>query len=104
MSRAKFEYTCRANSVISEYLDNCRFMDDMYILDVDKPHYQYMADRLTGAWWAFQEQERANIKAKAFLKVEIALLKIKLVKLEHKIQNLEADRMRFIGIDLGELS
>lgn len=52
----KFEWLCRQNSVVAEYLDKCRMVDDgVYVLIDPVPHNEYMADRLTGAYWAYQE-------------------------------------------------
>lgn len=90
--RAKFEYTCNANSVICEYLFKCKYVGDgQYVLIDPVPHNQYMADRLTGAYWAFQEQEKANLRARGSLKIEIAHLKIEREKLLHRISKMEVD-------------
>lgn len=56
----KFEWLCRQNSVVAEYLDKCKMVDDgVYVLIDPVPHNEYMAARLTGAYWAFCEQEKA---------------------------------------------
>lgn len=86
--RAKFEHTCRANSVVCEYLSKCKFVDNQYVLIDPVPHHQYMADRLTGAWWAFQEQEKVNLRTRGSLKVEIAHLKIELDKKDMEIKQI----------------
>lgn len=53
----KFEWLCRQNSVVAEYLDKCHFseVDGQYVLTVHDYDMLYMEDRLNGAWWAYQE-------------------------------------------------
>lgn len=63
----KFEWLCRQNSVVAEYLDKCEFVDGQYELIRPDPDNQWMADRLTGAYWAFCEQEKAVNVLKADL-------------------------------------
>lgn len=53
--RDKFEWLCRQNSVVAEYLDKCEFVDGQYESIRPDPDNQWMADRLTGAYWAYQE-------------------------------------------------
>lgn len=63
----KFEWLCRQNSVVAEYLDKCEFVNGQYESIRPDPDNQWMADRLTGAYWAFCEQEKAVSILKADL-------------------------------------
>ena len=67
---ASFELIVRANSVVSQYLLNCYFDGEQYQLIEHDWDLEWMADRLTGAWWAYQEQQKSINFLKAKLENE----------------------------------